>query len=96
MSERQYIWVPKADAVPVPQLAAPRPIALDKLNHKPKRLWSMNYFFSEHIRPPANMPLVHRDTAILESEMHDWSVRGEHLFYRGIYNEGGCWIALEY
>ncbi|ARP36779.1 hypothetical protein K08M3_51710 [Vibrio alginolyticus] len=63
---------------------------------KPVRLWTLVHFRNQAIVPPANLPLVHRDTAILEDISHDWSIRQGHLIYRGQYAEGGIWLAVEF
>ncbi|ARP06651.1 hypothetical protein K08M3_51410 [Vibrio alginolyticus] len=91
---REYIWVEEgAVKESGHKLCDPIPFTSDK---KPVRLWTLVHFRNQAIVPPANLPLVHRDTAILEDISHDWSIRQGHLIYRGQYAEGGIWLAVEF
>ena len=92
--ERAFIWIPEGRVKESGhQLCDPVPL---KFSKKPIRLWSLTRFRNKAIKPPSRIPLVHRETGILEDITHDWSIRQGHLVYRGQFAEGGVWVALEF
>ena len=87
--EQTYLWLPSSKTPPADSLTLPD-------RRVPKRIWSLLYFRSKELAPPKKLPLVHGDTALLESPMHDYRISGNQLIYRGSFSEGGVWLALEY
>jgi hypothetical protein len=92
--KREYIWVEEGTvSTSGHQLCAPIPFPHKK---QPIRLWALIHFKNKARRPPETLPLIHRDTGLLEDPLHDWSIRQGHLIYRGQYAEGGAWLVVEF
>lgn len=92
---REYIYIDDGELKEglSHKLCAPISFRRDK---KPYRLWSLPHFRCKDIEPPKNLPLIHGDSAFLEDQLRDWSVRQDSLFYRGQFVEGNIWLAIEY
>ncbi len=93
--EREYIWVEEGKIKEGLSKKLCDPIFFTR-SKVPVRLWSLPYFRNKDIQPPINLPLVHRDSAILEDVLRDWSIRQGYLLYRGQFEEGAIWLAIEY
>ncbi len=93
--KREYLWVPEGEVLKGTnrKLCAPIPF---KRDNKPIRVWSLPHYLDKGKVPPPLLPLVHRESAILETISHDWAIRLDHLYYRGQYSEGGVWLAIEF
>lgn len=97
---RAYLWLPCSKAAKDQKgsgriATPPAPLALPE-NRTPTRVWSLLFFGSDQLIPPENLPLIHGDTASLESPLHDYRISRGHLIYRGSFSSGGVWLALEY
>ena len=93
--KQQLIWIP----IGKPINEDSDIIKVDPIPYsgkKPQKLWTLFDELYSNKKPQLPYKPIYNINAYIESYVHDWDIRNNHLFYYSRNSNGGTWALLEF